>query len=157
MPGSGAGKRSAPSFVRRPFASLAFREYRLLWLSLVDASSAIWTEQVARNWLTYQIARSVLQLGVVNLMQALPNVTLGLWGGMLTDRFDKRILLLTIQAYSMTVYAVMGWTSLSGQPGALHLSASSFAVAVEMAMDGPLRTLPSRRSCLRSGSSTPCR
>ncbi len=124
----------------RPFASLAFREYRLLWLSQVGASSAMWTEQVARNWLTYQMTGSALQLGLVNLMQAVPIVLLGLWGGVLTDRFDKRRLLLAIQAWSMTVYATMGVTVLSGNLTLWHLYASSFAVAIGMAMDGPLRT-----------------
>jgi len=124
----------------RPFASLAFREYRLLWLSQVGASSAMWTEQVARNWLTYQMTGSALQLGLVNLMQAAPIVLLGLWGGVLTDRFDKRRLLLAIQAWSMAVYATMGVIVLSGNLTLWHLYASSFAVAIGMAMDGPLRT-----------------
>jgi MFS family permease len=123
-----------------PFASLRFREYRLLWLSQVGASSAMWTEQVARNWLTYEITGSALQLGLVNLMQAIPIVALGLWGGVLTDRFDKRKLLLAIQAYSMIVYSVMGAIILTGNLELWHLYASSFAVAAGMAMDGPLRT-----------------
>lgn len=124
----------------RTFASLAFREYRLLWMSQVGASSAMWTEQVARNWLTYEITGSALQLGLVNLMQAIPIVALGLWGGVLTDRFDKRKLLLATQAYSMTVYAAMGAVILSGNLELWHLYASSFAVALGIAMDGPLRT-----------------
>ena len=130
---------SLPLLVR-PFASLAFREYRLLWLSQIGASSAMWTEQVARNWLTYQMTGSALQLGLVNLMQALPIVLLGLWGGVLTDRFDKRLLLIAIQAWSMAVYVVMGLIVISGNLALWHLYASSFAVAIGMAMDGPLRT-----------------
>jgi hypothetical protein len=124
----------------RPFASLAFRDYRLLWLSQAGSASAMWTEQVARNWLTYQMTGSPLQLGLVNLMQALPIVVLGLWGGVLTDRLDKRRLLLGIQAWNMTLYAVMAVVVLSGNLQLWHLYASSFAVAVGMAMDGPLRT-----------------
>ena len=132
--------KAGRSLLARPFASLAFREYRLLWISQVGVSSAMWTEQVARNWLTYEITGSALQLGLVNLMQAIPIVALGLWGGVLTDRFDKRVLLLVIQAYSMTVYAVMGCIILSGNLELWHLYASSFAVSLGMAMDGPLRT-----------------
>jgi MFS family permease len=124
----------------RPFASLAFRDYRLLWLSQAGSASAMWTEQVARNWLTYEMTGSALQLGLVNLMQALPIVVLGLWGGVLTDRFDKRRLLLGIQAWNMVLYTVMAWVVLSGNLQLWHLYASSFAVAVGMAMDGPLRT-----------------
>lgn len=129
-----------PSLLMRPFASLAFRDYRLLWLSQAGSASAMWTEQVARNWLTYQMTGSALHLGLVNLIQALPIVVLGLWGGVLTDRFDKRRLLLGIQAWNMTLYAVMAWVVLSGNLELWHLYASSFAVALGMAMDGPLRT-----------------
>jgi MFS family permease len=124
----------------RPFISLAFRDYRLLWLSQAGSASAMWTEQIARNWLTYQMTGSALQLGLVNLMQAVPIVVLGLWGGVLTDRLDKRRLLLGIQAWNMVLYAVMAWVVLSGNLQLWHLYASSFAVAVGMAMDGPLRT-----------------
>ena len=100
----------------------------------------MWTEQVARNWLTYQMTGSALQLGLVNLIQALPIVGLGLWGGVLTDRFDKRRLLLIIQVWNLILYTVMAWVVLTGNLELWHLYASSFAVAMGMAVDGPLRT-----------------
>ena len=130
----------APRNVLKPFASLMFPAYRLLWLTQVGAASALWTEQVARNWLTYQLTGSALQLGLVNLIQAVPIGVLVLWGGVLTDRFDKRRLLQIIQAWNLTIYAVMAAVVMSGNLQLWHLYASSFAVAIGTSMDGPLRT-----------------
>jgi MFS family permease len=128
-----------PVFLR-PFESLAFREYRLLWLSQVGVASALWTEQVASNWLTYQMTGSALQLGLVNLMRGIPVMAFGLFGGVLADRIDRRKLLLIIQVWSMVVYLAMGWIILSGNLALWHLYASSFALSLGGAMDGPLRT-----------------
>lgn len=130
----------APRRFLTPFASLMFRTYRMLWLTQVGAASAMWTEQVTRNWLTYQLTDSPLQLGLVNLMQAGPIGVLGLWGGVLTDRFDKRRLLQVIQIWNLTIYATMATIVLTGHLQLWHLYASSFAVAIGMSLDNPLRT-----------------
>jgi MFS family permease len=111
-----------------------------MWFGQLGISSALWTEQIARNWLTYQLTGSALQLGLVNLMRALPVMALGLWGGVLTDRLDRRMLFLIIQGWSFLVYVLMGWVVLSGSLALWHLYASSFALSLGMAMDGPLRT-----------------
>jgi len=126
--------------ILKPFVSLGFREYRLLWATQVGVSSAMWTEQIARNWLTYQMTGSALQLGLVNLMRGVPIMAIGLWGGVLSDRFDKRRLLLVIHAWSVVVYAVMGVVILSGHLALWHLYVSTFALAIGPAMDAPLRT-----------------
>ncbi len=124
----------------RPFTSLAYRDFRLLWFGQVAQASSMWTEQVARNWLTLELTGSALQLGIVNLMRVGPSLALGLWGGVLADRFNKRKLLLIIQTWSFLVFSLMAWVVISGRLELWHLYASAVALSFGQSINQPVRT-----------------
>jgi MFS family permease len=138
VPKTEAGGRLSPLF--RPFAALSHREFRLLWLGQLCQASAMWAEQVARNWLTLEITGSALQLGAVNLVRIAPTLALGMWGGVLADRFDRRKLLMIIQTWSLLVYIAMSWVILTGNLELWHLYASAMALSLTMAVNQPVRT-----------------
>ena len=138
VPKPEAGGRLSPLF--RPFAALSHREFRLLWLGQLCQASAMWAEQVARNWLTLEITGSALQLGAVNLVRMAPTLALGMWGGVLADRFDKRKLLMIIQAWSLLVYIATSWVILTGNLQLWHLYVSAMALSLTMAVNQPVRT-----------------
>ena len=48
-------------------------------------ASAMWMEQVVRNWLTWEMTGSALQLGAVNFVRFVPGVVAGLLAGVLAD------------------------------------------------------------------------
>ena len=100
----------------------------------------MWAEQVARNWLTLELTGSALQLGAVNLVRMAPTLALGMWGGVLADRFDKRKLLMAIQTWSLLVYIAMAWVILSGNLQLWHLYASALALSLTIAVNQPVRT-----------------
>ena len=88
--GSSTGGVEWPGLLLLPFASLRNRNFRLLWIGQLGQASAMWSDQVARNWLTWQLTESATAIGLVNLFRALPLITLGLMGCVVADRFDKR-------------------------------------------------------------------
>lgn len=139
-PHSKFGNSPKFNFLFRPFAALAHREFRLLWLGQLCQASAMWAEQVARNWLTLELTGSALQLGAVNLVRMAPTLALGLWGGVLADRFDRQKLLMAIQAWGLMVYLAMAWVILTGNLQLWHLYASALALSLTMAINQPVRT-----------------
>ena len=65
-------------------------DFKYLWLGQGGQGFAMWSEMIVRNWLTYQITGSAQAIGIVNLFRAIPFVSLGLFGGVIADRFPKR-------------------------------------------------------------------
>ena len=102
-------------------------------------ASAMWMEQVVRNWLTWEMTGSALQLGAVNFVRFVPGVVAGLLAGVLADRFTKKKLLLVAQSWNLMVFAVMAWVVLSGHLQLWHLYVSAVALALGMSLREPVR------------------
>jgi MFS transporter, DHA1 family, staphyloferrin A biosynthesis exporter len=83
------------------FRSLRHRNYRLLWIGSLVSSSGDWMDQVALNWLVYQLTGSAVALGVLNLCRLAPILVFTLIGGVVADRFERRRLMFSTQAVSM--------------------------------------------------------
>ena len=62
---SEARLRGPKRFFRVPdaFESLRHRNYRLLWIGMLVSNSGDWMDQVALNWLAYQLTGSAVALG----------------------------------------------------------------------------------------------
>ena len=102
-------------------------------------ASAMWMEQVVRNWLTWEMTGSALQLGAVNFVRFVPGVVAGLLAGVLADRFTKKKLILVAQSWNLVVFAVMAWVALSGHLQLWHLYVSTVALALGMSLREPVR------------------
>ena len=137
------GATGADEWLRRlliPFASMRYRDFRLLWFGQLGQALAMWAEIVGRNWLAWQLTGSATVLGLVNLAQALPLIAVGMLGGVLADRFDKRKILIVIQAWNLCVYVLMAALILSGWVRLWHVYMISVLLGAGMAMNQPVRT-----------------
>lgn len=79
------------------FSSLAFRDFRLLWIANLGASFAMQMQMVARGWLIYDMTSSAMALTWVMLSFMLPSVLFSLAGGVIADRMRKRSIMVTSQ------------------------------------------------------------
>ena len=87
------------------FSSLYIRDFRLLWLGVSSHSAALWTENIARPYLVYELTGSPAQLGLVIVARTLPQFAFGIFAGVAIDWFDrKRVLQLSqIGAFVLNV------------------------------------------------------
>ena len=79
------------------FRSLRVRNYRLYASGQLVSLTGTWMQRVAQDWLVLELTNSGTALGIVTALQFGPSLLLGLWGGVLADRCDKRRLLLVTQ------------------------------------------------------------
>ncbi|MEZ5557653.1 MAG: MFS transporter [Pseudomonadales bacterium] len=82
---------------RGMWSSLAFRDFRLLWLANLAATFAMQMQMVARGWLIYDMTSSPMALTWVMLSFMLPSVLFSLVGGVLADRIRKRSVMVASQ------------------------------------------------------------
>ncbi|MGP4113918.1 MFS transporter [Streptomyces sp. 4N509B] len=103
---SGHGADSAPAPTADPtdpseittFSSLKVRNYRIFFLGAAVSNIGTWMQRIAQGWLVHTLTGSAAAVGVAAALQFLPMLFLGLYGGVLADRFDKRRLLIATQA-----------------------------------------------------------
>ena len=79
------------------FDALRDRHFRWYWLGMLASSSTMQMGGVAQGWLVYEIAGSALALGWVSAGWSISNSVLSPWGGVLSDRIEKRTLLLWVR------------------------------------------------------------
>ncbi|MFN8113282.1 MAG: MFS transporter [Solirubrobacterales bacterium] len=83
--------------VRRSFASLEFRNYRLYFGGQVVSLAGNWMQIVAELWLVLALTGSGFAVGLATALQFAGILLFGALGGALADRFDKRKLLIISQ------------------------------------------------------------
>ncbi|MBI2906067.1 MAG: MFS transporter [Chloroflexi bacterium] len=83
------------------FRSLGHRNFRLLWSGTLISSSGDWMDQIAFNWLVYQLTGSAIALGIVNLCRMGPVLIFTLVGGVIADRMERRRLMFVTQTVAM--------------------------------------------------------
>src|SRR5213593_1664469 len=97
-----------------PFASLYYRDFRLFWLGLFIGNIGTWMQMTATSWLLYELTNSPLQLGMNGLFRAVPSIALGLFGGTVADRYDRKRLMLATQITSMLLSLVLAVLAQTG-------------------------------------------
>ena len=81
----------------RTFRSLRNRNYRLFFVGQLVSLVGTAMQVVAQSWLVLTLTDSGVALGVTAALQFLPMLVLGIWGGVIADRFDKRRVLVVTQ------------------------------------------------------------
>src|SRR4051794_20217453 len=95
-----AGTTEAPRRDGGRFAGLApfqSRAYRYLFVGTMLTMTGNFMQQVAQGWLIYNMTSSPTWLGIVSFARGIPMLILALVAGVVVDRFDRRIVLLTAQ------------------------------------------------------------
>jgi predicted MFS family arabinose efflux permease len=90
----------------RIFHSLRYRDYALFWFTDLLGSLGHFVQEVALFWITYEITRSAMALGVLGLCSAAPRLILGALSGVWVDRYDRKLLLILVQFASAIPIAI---------------------------------------------------
>jgi len=112
------------------FDALRNRDFRWLWLGRLASSATFEMSAVAQGWLVYHLTGSAFALGWVGAGWSISTLFLSLYGGVLTDRMEKRTLLLWTRAAMMVNSLVIGLLCTVGAIQVWHLVASSLFTGV---------------------------
>ena len=78
----------------RRFPALAYRNYRLFWLGGVLTNNGRWTQYVASYYVIYQLTESAAWVGAAAFSSFIPMLLTNPIAGHVSDRFDRRLVLL---------------------------------------------------------------
>lgn len=125
----------------RTFASLAHFNFRLWFAGNIVASSAMWMQRVAQDWLVLTVLtdRSGAQAGIVIALQFLPMMILSPWTGVVADRVDRRKLVQITQSVSAVLGLALGALILSGSMQLWQVHLFALVGGVSSSFDAPAR------------------
>ncbi|MET3806973.1 MFS family permease [Nakamurella sp. UYEF19] len=121
------------------FAALRVRNYRLFFSGQVVSNTGTWMQRIAQDWLVLEITNSPLAVGITTALQFLPMLLLGLWGGLIADRYPKRRLLLITQASMGLLAVVLAVLTLSGHVQVWHVYVIALGLGLATVVDNPSR------------------
>ena len=123
------------------FRALRYRNFRLLWISLVVSSIGTWLQIVSQSLLVLQITHnSPLALGAVSLAQATSFFVFAFIGGSVADRIDKRRFLLMTQSFSMLLAFILGLLTATGVIQVWMIVLLAFCSGTVLSFDQPTRS-----------------
>ncbi len=123
------------------FRALRYRNFTLLWISLIVSSIGTWLQIVSQSLLVLRITHnSPLALGVVSLAQAASFFLFAFIGGSIADRSDKRRFLLITQSLSLLLAFVLGVLTITGSIQVWMIVVLAFCSGTVLSFDQPARS-----------------
>jgi len=114
-------RRASPKKLRasrRILAPFKERNFALLWTGMAVSLIGDGILLVALAWKVYELSNKPSSLAVVGLAMTIPHVALLLLGGVASDRFDRRRVMIASDAIRGTAIGILGVLTVTGQ---LHL------------------------------------
>jgi MFS family permease len=120
------------------FAALRHRGFRLLWMDTLFSSTARWADMVVVGWLTLELTNSPLMVGIV-AGSKMAGYLAAPFMGVVADRMDRRLLLITASLVNLAVSAIMLLLIVSGSLALWHVIALALLSSLTWALDNPTR------------------
>jgi len=120
-------------------SSLRVPNFRLFTFSNVLAMSGTWMQRIAQDWLVLELSGSVTAVGITVALQFAPMLFFGLYGGLIVDRYSKRMLLMLTQGIVGLLSVVLAVLAISGVVEVWHVFVIAFLVGMVTVVDNPTR------------------
>ena len=127
-------------------AALRYRDFRLFWFGLLVSNVGTWMQMFGQGYLVVLLAvrdgvpqLAPLYLGLVGLARAIPGLALGLFGGALADRTDRRRLLLVTQSAAAVTAAILATLAITDKINIVEILLLGALNSTIFAFDAPTR------------------
>lgn len=127
------------SLVSRTFASLSYRNYRLVWLGSVTEHLGEWMEMAALLWLVHDLTGSPLMLTVVGSCRFVPMLIFPILGGMVADKMDRYRLLIIALVMAALLSLILAILVKTGTVAIWHIIILSLLGGVTTCFNHPAR------------------
>jgi MFS family permease len=97
-------------------------------------------QRVAQDWLVLELTHnSGTAIGITTGLQFLPLLLFSLWGGMIADRYPKRLVLMITQASMGGLALILGVLAITGEVRIWQVYLLAFGLGLATVVDNPTR------------------
>lgn len=119
--------------------ALRHRNFKLYFYGQLVSLVGTWMQSTAQAWLVYRLTRSPFLMGLVGFVGLFPSFVLGIWGGVVADRYDKHTMIITTQTLEMVQAFLFAACVLWGDITLAQIFVFAALLGTIHAFDMPLR------------------
>ncbi|MDR7324251.1 MULTISPECIES: MFS transporter [Catenuloplanes] len=119
------------------FSPLRERNYRLWAASDIVSIGGTWMQVLGLNWLVLSATGSATAMGLIVMLQSLPVLLLGSWGGALADRLPSRPVLVISQAIRAALSVALVAATVAGSDALWPIYGVALLSGVISSIEGP--------------------
>src|SRR5258708_32893481 len=115
------------------------RNFRLFYAGQAISLVGTWIQQIALSWLVYRTTGSWFLLGLVTFCSQIPMLLFLPLAGLLSDRYDRRKLMIVAYLLAMIQAVILGMLTLTGAIQVWQILALGFLYGTIIAFETPAR------------------
>ncbi len=123
----------------KPFESLKYRDFRLLWMGLFISWLGSQLQIVAVIWHVYKLTNSPYSLALIGFARFLPLLIISPFSGIIADKYDRKKIILLAQTISIIGALLLCVTTFSNSISPLYIYLALVLNSVGVAIDSPAR------------------
>ncbi len=108
-----------------------------MWLGACTSSIGTWMQKLAQSWLVLQLSNDPRMLGLDSFLGQIPIFLFSLFGGVVADRRDRRMLLIGSQIVQMSCAFILAALIVAGLTEVWPILVLSFVTGLAQAFGGP--------------------
>jgi len=130
-------ERGLSALLLSAFPAFESQNFRRYFPGQVISMIGTWMQMVAQGWLVFEITGSAFDVGLAAAASTLPTLFLSLIGGVIVDRYPRRIILLWTQSAAMLLAFVLGLFAVTGTVSLWIILVLSFLLGGVNALNVP--------------------
>nr|WP_246170813.1 MFS transporter [Pseudonocardia hierapolitana] len=121
------------------FAALRVPNFRIYVSAHAVASTGTWMQNIALEWLVLELSGSPAAVGITMALQFLPMLLLGMYGGVIADRYPKRVVLMITQSLNGILSGALAVLTITGHVRVEHVYLFALVAGLVFVVDNPTR------------------
>jgi MFS family permease len=121
------------------FAALRVPNFRIYLSAHAIASTGTWMQNIALEWLVLELSGSPAAVGIAMACQFLPMLLIGMYGGVIADRYPKRVVLMVTQTLNGLLSGALAVLTITGHVRVEHVYVFALAAGLVFVVDNPTR------------------
>lgn len=124
---------------RGTFRALGYRDFFWFWLGYFISNVGSWMQSVTQGWLLFDLTGSPLYLGLFSLLRTVMLLSFFLLGGIVADRWERRLVMIWIQVISLSTALVLAILASFGIVQVWHIFVLGGLTSTAWAFEQPVR------------------
>src|SRR5437899_698667 len=120
------------------FSAVQHKRFRPLWTASILSGVAYMTALTACGWMAFDLHHHSSIVGLVVFASFLPSLIITPFAGVFADRYDRRTMLLTMNAIGLLSTLGLAWVAWAGDQSAWPLVAVSFVLGASRSSSTPM-------------------
>ena len=120
------------------FSAVQHKRFRPLWTASILSCVAYMTALTACGWVAFDLHHHSSTVGLVVFASFLPSLIITPFAGVFADRYDRRTMLLTMNAIGLLSTLGLAWFAWAGDLSAWPLAAVSFVLGASRSSSTPM-------------------